>query len=181
MSANQEALVSDLGSWTDNIRVWELQWRRNFFVWEDSLVQELMGQLTNVNLLRDGGDEWRFKYNKDGIFSCKMAYRVLIHNQMLILDPTRPITDEFFKKFWNPIIPLKIKALGWQLILDRAPSRLNLWKRGIIQDVERVLCVLCGSGVDTMEHLIFSCSKSFQLWKIVYNWAGVAVILPADG
>lgn len=76
---------------------------------------------------------------------------------------------------------MKIKAFGWQLILDRIPSRLNLWKRRIIEDEEGVKCVLCDSAVESIEHLIFSCNKSEQIWKLVYNWAGFDVVMPVDG
>lgn len=42
-------------------------------------------------------------------------------------------------------------------------------------------CALCNEGVETMDHLIFGCSKSMLLWKMVYNWTGFEVVLPAKG
>lgn len=93
------------------------------------------------------------------IYSCKAAYMVLIQNSCTITDPNRPFVDEFFKKYWISTVPLKILAFGWQAILDRAPTRKNLWKRKIIGDVDEIKCVLCCSDVESMDHLLFTCNK----------------------
>lgn len=98
-----------------------------------------------------------------------------------MVDPNRPFVDAFFKKFWNPKIPLKILAFEWQVILDRAPTRMNLWKRKIIEDIVEAKCVLCNRGLESIDHLIFSCNKTVKLWNLVYNWAGLVVVLPANG
>jgi hypothetical protein len=42
ISTQKEALVSEMGCWENGVWRWELLWRRNFFVWEEELVDELM-------------------------------------------------------------------------------------------------------------------------------------------
>lgn len=32
-----------------------------------------------------------------------------------------------------------------------------------------------------MEHLIFSCNKSVELWNAVYSWTGFALVMPIEG
>lgn len=98
---------------------------------------------------------------------------------MLLLEPNRPSVDDLFKKFWIHIIPSKVLAFGWQVLMDRAPSRMNLWKRNIIEDVEGLNCVFCEAGLETLDHLLFGCCRSLLLWKSVYRWTGFEVVLPA--
>lgn len=50
ISANKEAKVGQVGSWEDDCWTWNLQRRRNFFAWEETLVQQLQGILSNANL-----------------------------------------------------------------------------------------------------------------------------------
>lgn len=33
-------------------------------------------------------------------------------------------------------------------------------------------CVLCNANVESIDHLLFSCSKSSQIWQAIYGWAG---------
>jgi hypothetical protein len=42
ISTQKEALVSEVAYWENGVWRWGLMWRRNFFVWEEELVDELM-------------------------------------------------------------------------------------------------------------------------------------------
>lgn len=121
--------MTDTGSWEANIWTWDLKWRRNLFAWEETLVLELEKILANANINRESNDRWLFRFNKVEEYTCKEAYLALIKHSCFLTDPNRPFVDEFFNKFWVQTVPLKVTAFDWQMILNRAPSRHNLWKK----------------------------------------------------
>lgn len=148
MSVNQEAKVGDMGQWKNNVWHLNLQWRRVLFIWEETLLTDLQGQLSKVKLREDVFDEWRYSHSSDGVYSCKSAYMALSNSMMLFMQPDIPAVDEIFNKFGIHIIPSKVLAFGCQVSLDRAPSRMNLWKRNIINDLQELKCVFfCNEGV----------------------------------
>lgn len=34
--------IADMGTWSDGSRTWKFTWRRNLFIWEEGLLEELM-------------------------------------------------------------------------------------------------------------------------------------------
>ncbi|KAL5183831.1 hypothetical protein HKD37_17G047643 [Glycine soja] len=48
--------VFDLGEWTSFWWYWKLNWRRNFFSWEEEFLHQLEQALTDVSLVRDEHD-----------------------------------------------------------------------------------------------------------------------------
>lgn len=156
ISANQNALVPEAGFWEGDSWSWDFQWRRPLFVWEENLVTELFGILAYVAMLRGVEDVLLWKHNSFDQYSCKLAFLLLLRLCCSLVEPNRPFLDEFFNKYWNSLIPLKVSAFGWQVILDRGPSRLNLLKRNVIVDAEDAMCVLCNGAFESLNHLIFS-------------------------
>ncbi|MCI27325.1 putative non-LTR retroelement reverse transcriptase, partial [Trifolium medium] len=57
----------------DNIRVWNLQWRRNLFQWEEDEVSHLVVLLDNV-VLSNEEDSWRWVLDPEGCFSVKSTF-----------------------------------------------------------------------------------------------------------
>lgn len=46
------------------------------------------------------------------------------------------------KKLWKSKVPSKIKVFGWRLVLNRLPSRVQLFKRGFLHSgmIKHVFC-----------------------------------------
>jgi hypothetical protein len=51
MSVQQDAVVSEMGGWTDGVWNWNLLWRRNLFVWEEELFQQLFQVISQKNVI----------------------------------------------------------------------------------------------------------------------------------
>jgi hypothetical protein len=51
ISTLKEAKVAEAGVWVNNSWCWSLTWRRNFFVWEEEILAELMALLHGAFLL----------------------------------------------------------------------------------------------------------------------------------
>ncbi|XP_022019040.1 uncharacterized protein LOC110919072 [Helianthus annuus] len=56
----------------------------------------------------------------------------------------------------------------WRAVLDRIPTRVALRKRNI--SVGSDLCVLCGDGIETVDHLFSACNKSLRVWERLSEW-----------
>jgi hypothetical protein len=76
----KEASVADLWSGAGGVR-WNFIWRRRLFVWEETLLEEIVGVLQEVNLT-ECGDRWSWMLESNGEFSVKSTY-TLVFNLMV--------------------------------------------------------------------------------------------------
>ena len=137
---------------------WELQWRRNLFVWEEQMKSDLIKSLDTVTLYRDVIDTWCWEGNMS--YTVKRAYE-LLHG---ITDSQ---SSDFFKQLWELKAPSKVKALVWRITLSRIPTRADLKRRGILGLSDVTICPLCNEGEENISHL-FLCVQgcSFHLVSV---------------
>jgi hypothetical protein len=103
---------------------------------------------------------------KDDIFTVKLAY----------CQAANFVSDPFFEKFWNKLVPSKISTFAWKVVLDRIPTRVNLLRRGV-SSLDGILCPLCGEEDESAHHLFFSCKSSKRLWDSILFWLGIETTL----
>jgi hypothetical protein len=173
----QHALVCDMGSWVDGVWRWYFLWRREFFVWEEALLQQLLivialKKLTNVD------DCWEWIPAISDGFSVKSLY--------VYLDGTQLTHAQFsdceyfaFRYIWKSGMPPKVVALAWQLLLNRIPTKDNLCYRGVMGPDDNV-CSICAEKVETSIHLFLHCGFATNVWYSLNRWLGVMVILPPN-
>lgn len=80
---------------------------------------------------------------------------------------------------WQCFASSSAKAFAWRVLLDRIPSKENLWRRQIIRSQNEVLCKFCNLVSESTSHLLFSCSLSMDVWLACYRWLGVQIVLLA--
>jgi hypothetical protein len=83
-----------------------------------------------------------------------------------------------FDHLWESSAPSKVIAFSWQLIYDRIPSRSNLQLRGIVVSDKPWECLGCVGQVETSNHLFLHCPCAMQIWREVFSWLGVSIIIP---
>jgi hypothetical protein len=154
ISTQKEALVSEVAYWENGVWRWGLMWRRNFFVWEEELVDELMVVL-NLASITTTEDKSLWNPGGEEGFSVKSTYVFLDH----ILNPYQQLPSLLlfaFKFIWKCGVPSKVSAFAWQLLLDRLPTRDNLRRRGVV-NVEGSRCPYCLAEVESATHLFLHC------------------------
>lgn len=108
--------------------------------------------------LFDWQDTLSWAYDVSSDFSVKTAYFQLISQNNLQFFPTLP---------WNRLWKLKkfprVKFFLWLGIWDRILTADKLFRWNLIPSG---LCVFCKKEVETTNHLMFSCPKSFFTWKL---------------
>lgn len=86
-----------------------------------------------------------------------------------------------FSKIRGSSAPSKMCVFSWQTILDRIPTRMNLFRRGVIQPAESKDCVVCRNEADTsLLHLLLHCNFASGVWYAIFNWLGVSYISPPN-
>ncbi|MCH80955.1 putative ribonuclease H protein [Trifolium medium] len=155
ISVQQDEFIRNVGSWVNGEWRWGLSWRKNFFVWEQTLVQELLDLISNV-AITDADDGWIWIPERVEGFLVKSLYVYL--DRLLSPQNQRTSLENFaFNYIWKSGVPSKVSALVWQLFLDRLPTRDNLCHRGVIRS-DDVFCPLCTMEVESSRHLFFALS-----------------------
>lgn len=98
----------------------------------------------------------------------KLAYDLL---QCLDLEEPIPM----YKILWQGVV-----LFGWRVLWGRIQTKQNLDKRIIIPAELSLVCVFCLDKEESLEHLLFTCPFSYQVWSSFYKWLGVSTVLPEN-
>ncbi|GKV44547.1 hypothetical protein SLEP1_g51717 [Rubroshorea leprosula] len=71
---------------------------------------------------------------------------------------------------WSKLIPTKISAFGWQVLQDKIPTKLNLYKRGIITYSSQIMCEMCRGSIEDVNHLFSHCKVAFLVKSKCAQW-----------
>ncbi|GAU41463.1 hypothetical protein TSUD_237130 [Trifolium subterraneum] len=130
-------------------RVWNFQWRRTLFQWEEDNASQLLASLDHVTLSNEV-DRYRWSLDLEGCFSVKFAFDSISWE---IVECTNLITFEskIFNNIWKSPAPSKVVMFSWQLLYDRVPTKHNLLLRGLFNN--EVVLIVCGA-VTRVNHLV---------------------------
>ncbi|GKB44965.1 DNA polymerase alpha catalytic subunit, partial [Tanacetum coccineum] len=117
---------------------------------------------------------WVWDMNGDGVFRVKDVRN--------LLDDTLLPKDEFPTR-WVKCVPIKINVFAWKIFLDCLPTRLNLYRRGIV--ITSVECTIVfavgGIWIDLLSVLIPTGSSGSKLFEWVQKrktfWKGSFTLL----
>jgi hypothetical protein len=144
--------VSEVGYWENGVWNWRLTWRRNFFVWEEAFVEELLA-LLNLAIITNTEDNWLWIPRGAEGFSVKSTYVFLDHTLNTYQQPSSLLSFAF-KFIWKCGVPSKVSAFAWQLLLDRLPTRENLRRRGVVS-MKGSSCLLCLTVIESATHYFY--------------------------
>ncbi|GKD77838.1 RNA-directed DNA polymerase, eukaryota, reverse transcriptase zinc-binding domain protein [Tanacetum coccineum] len=131
---------------------------------EKSQVEELVAMVQYVNLTHSQ-DRWTWLLNKSGEYTVASS-RNLIDSRLL---PKGEL-----KTRWIRYVPIKVNTLAWKVMTNSLPTRFNISRRGI--DIDSISCVNCDSGVETTNHLFFTCDMAKQVSQLIARWWDVPFI-----
>ncbi|GJR17198.1 RNA-directed DNA polymerase, eukaryota [Tanacetum coccineum] len=110
-------------------------------------------------ILSNMEDRWVWDMNGDGVFRVKDVRN--------LLDDTLLPKDEFPTR-WVKCVPIKINVFAWKIFLDRLPTRLNLYRRGVV--ITSVECPNCGEANEDTTHIFFNCGLALDVMHLVCRW-----------
>ncbi|CAJ2672512.1 unnamed protein product [Trifolium pratense] len=83
-----------------------------------------------------------------------------------------------FRAIWNFPAPSKVSSLLWKLLHDRIPTKVNLYRRGVIHSEGYQSCAFCGNCAETAIHLLLYCDFATRVWRAVFDWLGMCLQFP---
>ncbi|GAU27881.1 hypothetical protein TSUD_159750 [Trifolium subterraneum] len=178
VSAQQDSSVFEVAQRIPGRRGWDLKWRRRLFVWEEELRDLLENVLTPIEL-SNVEDVWKCHHSIGGLFSVNSLYKFLygVVTHPIHLDPDL-VHD--LGCLWKSLAPSKVIIFSWQLLLHRLPTRVNLAKRGIVEQDSNSFCTLCPMSLESEEHLFGGCAFASAIWRKVFIWVGWGGVVPTD-
>ena len=72
VSIMKEWHSAEFGYWTEDRWEWKLQWRRDLFVWDMTMQNEMLTILAEVNMQREVQDRWPWTLDKSGTFTAQI-------------------------------------------------------------------------------------------------------------
>jgi len=178
LSNQKEASIGDLFVLNGSIREWFFVWRRQLFVWEEQLVEELLEDLVGVTW-RIEEDRWRWNLEEGGAFSVKSAY-LKLERLILTEDSWSHESKRVFSRLWKSPAPSKVLAFSWKVFHKRLPTRDNLRFRNVLTAEVPISCVMCDSEVETAHHLFLHCEVATNVWKAIMRWFDCSFLMPSD-
>ncbi|GER28724.1 RNA-directed DNA polymerase (reversetranscriptase)-related family protein [Striga asiatica] len=145
--------------------------------WNRELIQNLFTEASCKAILEIKGldpaarDKWVWT-------SDVKAYAVAVKKKILSLDmPGCSSNINADKKArmrcWNLRVKGKIQHFIWRCFTDCLPVSANLRIRGMQLDN---VCQCCGESVETVEHVMFTCSRAAMVWSLVpVSWDSASI------
>ena len=59
-------------------------------------------------------------------------------------------------------LPILAKVFLWKACNNILPTKLNLFRKGIVPDA---LCPICGLHEETVEHVLWTCEAAKDVWS----------------
>ncbi|PNX71881.1 hypothetical protein L195_g027767, partial [Trifolium pratense] len=81
---------------------------------------------------------------------------------------------------WKSPAPSKVIAFSWKLHRSRIPKKTSLAHRGIQVDDGSLDCVHCLAREEDAPHLFLFCDFASQVWKAIFRWLGVIIVIPQN-
>ncbi|KAF7842590.1 putative RNA-directed DNA polymerase [Senna tora] len=103
-------------------------------------------------------DSWMWRFNANGLFSVKSAYKV-VHNSYSRTN-TWTRYSSVWKKIWKGNLPPKIRSFCWRACRGILPTCINLKNRGVDVDTR----CLCGLDDEDTCHALVACPVLKPLW-----------------
>jgi len=126
-------------------------------VLEEDLATECASLLSNVFLQVEVVDRWVWKLHSSDRYTVKSAY-----NKLTAADVD--FGEGFNHVFWIKTISLKVNIFIWCLLLNRMPTKDNLFGRHILSTNDIYCSAACGC-IEDRDHLFFQCSVYRSLWN----------------
>ncbi|XP_058726970.1 uncharacterized protein LOC131598375 [Vicia villosa] len=166
-----------MGGWQEDSWRWDLDISGDMLL-EDPTdlmeVMELLEILASAKPVERENDSFIWWPAEEGAFTVKSCYLSL--RDRLEEDTVEANKTTALNLIWKSQIPSKLKVFGWRVLLDRLPSKIQLARRGIILNEQDKMCVFCGTELEDLDHVLFSCSFSKNVWNNIGSWLQIQMV-----
>ena len=82
-SVLKEGSIDKYGIWHENQWIWQIKWRKEWFLWETEIINEFMDELKTIKIDACRNDEWIWVGDTSNSFTVSSAYKILCHQNIL--------------------------------------------------------------------------------------------------
>ena len=138
-------------------------WRRDLIL--DTFHINDAKAICNIPLSRRKGvDSVVWLHTKNGVYSVRSGYHKA-RKEMIIESWAKSSSSaegqQIWKVLWGLKVPSKLKVFGWRACHEILPTRVNLTKRKIL---ENVMCHCCKRFAETALHAMWDCGAAQDVW-----------------
>ena len=170
ISLQKNLLVSQMGEWNEIAWVWNLEWRRALYVWENEEVSRLKHIIEQNGPSSEGEDGVYWKHSGNLCYPIKCITKRI--NESYTPTLSRPIINIVWKKF----IPPRAKLALWLENLERLKTGDLLVEKGIINPQDAA-CPFCNLEIESNSHILFTCRFAWNVWMEMLGWWGISAVL----
>jgi len=121
------------------------------------MIGECRRLLDNFVLQTEVVDRWQWLHDRAGGYTVRGAYYILT-------SQVQHLGDDIGDLVWHKHVPVKVSILAWRLLRDMLPTKYNLLRRGVLQQMA-IQCVTGCGDTETASHLFFHCKIFGTLWQ----------------
>lgn len=92
-----------------------------------------------------------------GVFSVRLPYK-FFEAFIIFNGGLSELEEHVFRYLWKSSTPSKAIAFSWKLLLNRIPTRVSLALQNALREDPSTICVFCGGGEETSNHLFLQSS-----------------------
>ncbi|XP_071712823.1 uncharacterized protein [Rutidosis leptorrhynchoides] len=129
--------------------------------------EELRNILSSVSFDFSKPETWSWDLASNGLFSVKKLTDIITSASVHSLTTSSQVSETLR----NNLVPKKVEIFVWRLLKKRIPVRVELDKRGV--DLHSTRCPICDDQLESVDHFLFSCNFSFDVWSRIFQWWGV--------
>lgn len=155
-----------MGSFSNDIWRWNLQWRRRLYEWEQSEVDEVLEKIQT----------FRIKENEEDMMMWTEALEPFSTSRCLVSLEKASFTNlgSRIPNVWNKLGAPKWQAFMWLAYMGKILSKRLLVRIGLIGN-EEARCAACGEDEEDSDHILLSCRIAWRVWSLVmsrwgFNW-----------
>ena len=125
-------------------------------------------KVVEIDSLFDQDDLPFWPYTRDGVFSVKLSYCLLMEqDELKLLDtPNGGVNSNVWKTIWCMRVPNWVKSLMWRAGTNSLPTRVNLLRRQILTEA---MCSECKVQPEDTLHALWSCPNLKDVWKVHFS------------
>lgn len=170
LSLQKNSFVYQMGIWVDGSWSWNLRWRKSLYDWESAEANRLLGILAPCTPHCDGvhGVIWK------GSGSTSFLIKHIVDKTYYSFPPI--ISKHLIKLIRQNYYPPRAQITIWMACLGNLKTGGFLLAKGII-DHHQALFPFCNIEVESLGHVLFTCSFSWGVWMEILDWWGIIGVL----
>lgn len=140
------------------------EWKRA--VLEENFFPGDVEVILKTKAVISSNDFWCWKHNKSGEYSVRSGNWLACNSNLreeFAEARMQPSINCLKGAIWNVSTEPKIKTFMWRALSEAIPVATTSVSRGMKMDL---MCQHCGIGIESPNHVLFSCSVARQVWAL---------------